>query len=760
MENYQKLEKVGEGTYGVVYKARDLTTKDQRIVALKKIRLEAEDEGVPSTAIREISLLKEMNDPNIVRLLNIVHADGHKLYLVFEFLDLDLKKYMEALPISQGGRGKALPEGSGLAGQSLVMDDMMVKKFMMQLCQGVKYCHSHRVLHRDLKPQNLLIDDKCNLKLADFGLARAFGVPLRTYTHEVVTLWYRSPEILLGGRQYSTGVDMWSVGCIFAEMCTRKPLFPGDSEIDEIFKIFRILGTPNEQDWPGVTSFPDFKASFPKWGRTDVANIVTNLDEIGLDLLDALLVYDPAGRISAKQTQRLPLAMPGACYDCYEARWMGAGCHVHDRLVSMRFPSSHHFPSLTMTSPIPKLLPLTIGPRLIVYHQTFHDYEGNYQSLLPLLTNNTGVTHVIVAAIHLNDGPGNITLNDHRPDDKRYDQLWGEVAWLQGSGVKVLGMLGGAAKGSFEKLSGDDESFEAYYTPLHALVSHHALSGLDLDIEEAISLSTATRLISRLRKDFGPEFLITLAPVATALIPDPNVPPHLRPPRPMLASGPSPNPLHPTLPHLSGFSYPELECSVYGREVAWYNTQFYCGWGDAGTGTGYDAIMAAGWKPEKVVMGVVTNPENGAGHVSVRKLSENCARLRDKYKDVGKGFGGVMGWEYFNAGDCEEDVVHVSSLELNNETVQAGWVKALGRVLRTEEPPRLPQTERPLQGVTAEQIRQMVTNLAPAPAPWPDEEVQRLVVLGFARHEAIAALNATDGNVELAAGFLFESYPQ
>jgi cyclin-dependent kinase len=132
MENYQKMEKVGEGmypsqccvhyryadrrrpftgTYGVVYKARDLSTPDQRIVALKKIRLEAEDEGVPSTAIREISLLKEMNDPNVLRLLNIVHADGHKLYLVFEFMDVDLKKYMEALPVSQGGRGKPLPEG-------------------------------------------------------------------------------------------------------------------------------------------------------------------------------------------------------------------------------------------------------------------------------------------------------------------------------------------------------------------------------------------------------------------------------------------------------------------------------------------------------------------------------------------------------------------------------------------------------------------------------------------------------------------------
>lgn len=201
MENYQKIEKIGEGmfiycpssprqqltncrlgTYGVVYKARDLT-QHNRIVALKKIRLEAEDEGVPSTAIREISLLKEMNDPNIVKLFNIVHADGHKLYLVFEFLDLDLKKYMEALPVSDGGRGKALPEGS-LEMSRLGLGEGMVKKFMAQLLEGIRYCHSHRVLHRDLKPQNLLIDKEGNLKLADFGLARAFGVPLRTYTHE------------------------------------------------------------------------------------------------------------------------------------------------------------------------------------------------------------------------------------------------------------------------------------------------------------------------------------------------------------------------------------------------------------------------------------------------------------------------------------------------------------------------------------------------------------------------------------------------
>ncbi|GAB1195062.1 kinase-like domain-containing protein [Aspergillus pseudonomiae] len=312
MENYQKIEKIGEGTYGVVYKARELTHPN-RIVALKKIRLEAEDEGVPSTAIREISLLKEMSDPNIVRLLNIVHADGHKLYLVFEFLDLDLKKYMEALPVSEGGRGKALPDGSALS-KSMGLGDAMVKKFMAQLIEGIRYCHSHRILHRDLKPQNLLIDRDGNLKLADFGLARAFGVPLRTYTHEVVTLWYRSPEILLGGRQYSTGVDMWSCGAIFAEMCTRKPLFPGDSEIDEIFKIFRLLGTPDEIAWPGVTSFPDYKPTFPKWKREETRTLVPGLEEDGLDLLDALLEYDPARRISAKQACMHPYFQHGSSY--------------------------------------------------------------------------------------------------------------------------------------------------------------------------------------------------------------------------------------------------------------------------------------------------------------------------------------------------------------------------------------------------------------------------------------------------------------
>ncbi len=144
------------------------------------------------------------------------------------------------------------------------------------------------------------------LKLADFGLARAIGIPVRTYTHEIVTLWYRAPEVLLGSKHYSTAVDMWSVGCIFAEMASQTPLFPGDSEIDELFKIFRILGTPTEASWPGVSQLPDYKSSFPQWPSVPLAKAVPHLDEPGIDLLGKMLIYDPGKRISAKRALEHP----------------------------------------------------------------------------------------------------------------------------------------------------------------------------------------------------------------------------------------------------------------------------------------------------------------------------------------------------------------------------------------------------------------------------------------------------------------------
>jgi cyclin-dependent kinase 1 len=270
LSDYVKIEKIGEGTYGVVYKGKNKITN--QLVALKKIRLENDEEGVPSTAIREISLLRELQHPNIVSLMDVLMQEN-KLYLVFEFLSMDLKKYMETLPHNK------------------LLEPQLVKSYLFQITQGILYCHQRRTMHRDLKPQNLLIDKNGVIKLADFGLARAFGIPIRVYTHEVVTLWYRAPEVLLGAPRYSCAIDIWSIGCIFSEMATRRPLFHGDSEIDQLFKIFRILSTPTEENWPGVSDLPDYKSSFPSWKGNNLKESVKVLDATGLDLLQVFLEY-------------------------------------------------------------------------------------------------------------------------------------------------------------------------------------------------------------------------------------------------------------------------------------------------------------------------------------------------------------------------------------------------------------------------------------------------------------------------------------
>merc|ERR1712130_167784 len=165
------------------------------------------------------------------------------------------------------------------------LDTATTKSFLYQLLRGTAYCHQHRVLHRDLKPQNLLINQEGHLKLADFGLARAFGIPVRSYTHEVVTLWYRAPDVLMGSRKYSTPVDIWSVGCIFAEMSNGQPLFPGQTDADQLQKIFKTLGTPNTSTWPRIVDLPEWNPEFPVFEAQPWHNIVPKLDNIGIDLL-------------------------------------------------------------------------------------------------------------------------------------------------------------------------------------------------------------------------------------------------------------------------------------------------------------------------------------------------------------------------------------------------------------------------------------------------------------------------------------------
>jgi len=188
------------------------------------------------------------------------------------------------------------------------LDIPTVKSFLYQLLQGIDYCHAHRVLHRDLKPQNLLINVEGELKLADFGLARAFGIPVRNYTHEVVTLWYRAPDVLMGSRKYSTQVDIWSVGCIFAEMLNGRPLFPGNSDADQLQRIFMTLGTPTVQTWPGMVHLPDYNkvAEYQIYPAQPYKKFVRRLDTVGIDLLSRMLQYDPAKRISAEAAMKHP----------------------------------------------------------------------------------------------------------------------------------------------------------------------------------------------------------------------------------------------------------------------------------------------------------------------------------------------------------------------------------------------------------------------------------------------------------------------
>ncbi|KAF1809758.1 glycoside hydrolase [Eremomyces bilateralis CBS 781.70] len=367
------------------------------------------------------------------------------------------------------------------------------------------------------------------------------------------------------------------------------------------------------------------------------------------------------------------------------------------------------------------LLPVHEGPRLILYYQTHHDSLGNVISVLPLITKSTGVTHVIVAAIHINNGPGNITLNDDPPDAAKFNTLWQEVAWLQGSGIKVMGMLGGAAHGSFLRLSGDDSSFEAYYRPLEEVVRRHRLDGLDLSIEEEIPVASVQRLLTRLRLDFGPSFILSLAPVATALIPG--------------------------LPHLSGFSYFELEtwCQSLVTStpeapptapiISFYSAITYCNWGDASNPFLYASLIAQGWDPSRIVLGLITNPANGAGHVHLPRMKTVLAAVRAAFPN----FGGVMGWEYFNAG-----------LEREGTNEPWEWAQELGSVIRTRSTGVQPSIDARLRNPAQAWGGQLQTR-------WKGEDLDTLMALGVDMAEAIQAMDAADGNVDLAASFLFDS---
>lgn len=258
------------------------------------------------TAIREIKLLKTLHHENIVNLKGIVTGKGSEeyeerhydddqrrsstsIYMVFEYMDHDLTGLMDTPAIR--------------------FSEAQIKCYMIQLLKGLEYCHHHNILHRDIKGSNLLLDNFGNLKIADFGLARSFGEEGRKYTNRVITLWYRPPELLLGANEYGPSVDIWSVGCLFAELLTRKPLFPGKDETHQLDQIFQIMGSPSESEWPGWRDFPGasiisdcmYAPRFTKHFRRVAAQFKAPCSESILRLLTSMLQLDPMKRCTAKE---------------------------------------------------------------------------------------------------------------------------------------------------------------------------------------------------------------------------------------------------------------------------------------------------------------------------------------------------------------------------------------------------------------------------------------------------------------------------
>lgn len=277
---FEKLNRIGEGTYGIVYRARDSETNE--IVALKKVRTEHDHEGISISSIREINLLLCLNHPNVVDLKEVVVGQGlDSIFLVMGYCEQDLASLLDNM--------------------STPFTEAQVKCISLQVLEGLQYLHQHFIVHRDLKVSNLLLTDHGIVKIADFGLARTYGLPLKNMTPRVVTLWYRAPELLFGSKTHSTAVDMWAMGCILAELLAHKPLFPGKSELQMIDKIIELLGSPNESIWPGFQNLPAIKSIYLRnQPYNNLKHRFPWLSDAGLRLLNLLLMFDPDKRATAR----------------------------------------------------------------------------------------------------------------------------------------------------------------------------------------------------------------------------------------------------------------------------------------------------------------------------------------------------------------------------------------------------------------------------------------------------------------------------
>jgi len=279
MEQYSIFGRIGEGAHGIVFKAKN--TETGAVVALKKVPLRRLDDGIPNTALREIKALQEIEEsPYVVRLRN-VFPHGTGFVLVFDYMLSDLSEVI---------RNSEKP-----------LTDGQIKSYMLMLLKGVSFIHQQGIMHRDLKPANLLISRTGHLKIADFGLARVYEKDAdRLYSHQVATRWYRAPELLYGARRYDESVDLWAVGCIFGELLNNSPLFPGENDIEQLWYVLRLLGTPSADSWPEMVALPDYnKISFSACEPVPFKQIVPDAAPDAVDLLASFLVYSSAQRLPA-----------------------------------------------------------------------------------------------------------------------------------------------------------------------------------------------------------------------------------------------------------------------------------------------------------------------------------------------------------------------------------------------------------------------------------------------------------------------------
>ncbi|KAI7894750.1 kinase-like domain-containing protein [Mucor mucedo] len=278
ISDYEFLGKIGQGTFGQVYKARDKLHND--LVALKRILTDNEKEGVPITVIREIKILKQLNHRNIVPLRDvIVEREKRVIYMVFPYMDHDLSNLLH--------------------NSNVQLTPPQIKTYMKQLLEGTAYLHHNNILHRDMKAANLLINNDGVLKIADFGLARGIEDDDMEYTKSVVTIWYRPPELLLGERRYTSAIDMWGVGCVFGELIKSKAILQGQDDLDQLKKIFSLCGSPNQNTMPNWDRLPDADKVKFETSTRHVLDDFISFDPFAADLIDKLLVLDPEKRLTA-----------------------------------------------------------------------------------------------------------------------------------------------------------------------------------------------------------------------------------------------------------------------------------------------------------------------------------------------------------------------------------------------------------------------------------------------------------------------------